>query len=43
MPNAQGILDAKDRKQVSGIEYINIRDINIDLLLDCTQEALILD
>jgi len=43
LSNAQGILDAKGRKQVSGIEYRSVRDIKIEVLLECIQEALLLD
>ena len=43
LSNSQGILDSKDRKQVSGIEYQSVKDIDFDLLLEVIQEALMLD
>lgn len=43
LSNAQGILDAKDRKQVSGIEYFSEQEIDMNLLLEVIQEALMLD
>ena len=43
LSNDQGILMAKDRKQVRGIEYHDLSAINQDLLLEVIQEAILLD
>ena len=43
LSNAQGLLDFKDRKQVAGIAFYQMEDIQEDLLLELLQEALLLD
>ncbi len=43
LSNEQGILDFKDRKQVSSIELLTIDDIPHDALYEILQEALLLD
>ncbi len=43
LSNASGILDAKGRKQVYGIEFSNIKEINIEKITEILMEALILD
>ena len=43
MSNHDGKLDAKKRKQISGISFYDILDINPDPVLDHFHEALILD
>lgn len=43
LSNDQGILLAKDRKQIMGIEYFDIKEIDDNLLLEIIQEALLLD
>lgn len=43
LSNAQGILDFKDRTQVSGIEWGNVSEIQEELVYEIIQEALLLD
>jgi hypothetical protein len=43
LSNTQGILASKGRKQVYGITYFKIDDIEEESLLEIIQEALILD
>lgn len=43
LSNAQGILDFKDRTQVSGIEWGSVAEIQEALLHEIIQEALLLD
>ena len=43
LSNAQGILDAKDRKQVYGIELDKVENIPEALIMEVIQEALLLD
>lgn len=43
LSNEQGVLDARGRKQVAGIIFETIEDIQIEPLLEIIQEALLLD
>jgi len=43
LSNDQNILEARGRTQVKGIQYFNLKEINIIPLLECIQEALLLD
>ena len=43
LSNSQGLLDARDRKQVSGIIFEKVADIPTETLLDILQEAFLLD
>lgn len=43
LSNDQGILLAKDREQIMGIDYFDVSEIDEELLLDVIQEALLLD
>ena len=43
LSNAQGLLEAKERKQVRGITFKQVKDIPRDALWEIMQEALILD
>ena len=43
LSNEQGLLDAKNRKQVSGIDFFSIKDIPLETLNEIIQEALVLD
>lgn len=43
LSNAQGLLDAKGRKQVSGITFASVADIDEVLVLEVFAEALLLD
>ncbi len=43
LSNAQGILDFRDRKQVSGIVLSSLKDCPMDLINEVLQEAILLD
>lgn len=43
LSNAQGILEARDRKQVMGIIFHHVSEIEEDLIREIFMEALILD
>lgn len=43
LSNEQGLLDAKDRKQVMGITFERVKDIPVETLIEVIQEALVLD
>ncbi|MEL6670636.1 MAG: DUF1801 domain-containing protein [Bacteroidota bacterium] len=43
LSNEQGLLDKKDRKQVSGITIYRTEDMPAEAILEVFQEALILD
>lgn len=43
LSNEQGILNSKGRKQVSGIEIFDVKEINEEILNEILQEAFILD
>ncbi|SMD34147.1 hypothetical protein SAMN04488029_1870 [Reichenbachiella faecimaris] len=43
LSNENGLLDFKKRKQVAGITYSSLEDINLTHLIPVIQEALILD
>lgn len=43
LSNAQGILEAKDRKQVCGISIKHVNDIPLEALMEIIQEAILLD
>ncbi len=43
LSNSQGLLDAKGRKQVAGIELAQVADIPLEALQEIIQEALLLD
>lgn len=43
LSNEQGLLQAKGRKQVYGVTFYSVRDIDEDLVAEVFQEALILD
>lgn len=43
LSNEQGLLDARDRKQVAGVIFSKVSDIPTDVLYEIFQEALLLD
>ncbi|MEL6943282.1 MAG: DUF1801 domain-containing protein [Bacteroidota bacterium] len=43
LSNAQGILESKGRKQVSGITFSTLKEISEETLLEVLQEAIVLD
>ena len=43
LSNEQGLLEAKGRKQVSGISFSKVADIPVDTLMEVIQEAIWLD
>jgi len=43
LSNDQGLLQKKGRKQVAGIDFFKVKDINMKILNEIIQEALILD
>ncbi|MEL6593493.1 MAG: DUF1801 domain-containing protein [Bacteroidota bacterium] len=43
LSNAQGLLEARGRKQVSGIIFTNVSEIQTDLIREILHEAIILD
>jgi len=43
LSNDQNILNHKDRKQVSGVEFENLQEIRKSLIMDVIQEAILLD
>ncbi|MCF8366383.1 MAG: DUF1801 domain-containing protein [Bacteroidales bacterium] len=43
LSNSQGLLEAKGRKQVSGITFYNLSEIPVNAVQEILQEALILD
>lgn len=43
LSNVQGLLDSKDRKQVSGIEFQSLADIPQTEVYEIIQEAILLD
>lgn len=43
LSNEQGLLDFKERKQVAGITFTKVGDIQDDVLHEIFQEALLLD
>lgn len=43
LSNAQGLLDPKDRKQVAGITYSEVSEIEEEVLLEIILEAIMLD
>ena len=43
LSNANGLLDAKGRSQVMGVEYSKVDEINEEALVEIIQEALMLD
>jgi hypothetical protein len=43
LSNVQGLLDFKGRKQVAGITFYQLKDIQEDLLFELLQEAFLLD
>lgn len=43
LSNEQGLLDFKNRKQVAGIAFAKVGDINENILHEIFQEALLLD
>ncbi|MEL7339056.1 MAG: DUF1801 domain-containing protein [Bacteroidota bacterium] len=43
LSNVQGILEARGRKQVSGIIYTKVSEIKVDLIREILHEAIILD
>ena len=43
LSNEQALLNSKDRKLVSGIDFYSIQQINIQLVDEIIQEAIILD
>ncbi len=43
LSNEQGLLESKDRKQVSSVEYATVREIPKDTIREIINEALLLD
>lgn len=43
MSNENGLLDFKDRKQVAGVSYYDVKEIDETTLLPVLEEALLLD
>ncbi len=43
LANEQGLLEAKGRKQVSGITFRELADIPLEVMYETLQEALVLD
>ncbi|MCA6364120.1 MAG: DUF1801 domain-containing protein [Bacteroidetes bacterium] len=43
LSNEQGLLDFRNRKQVAGIIFRELRDINLNVLHEVIQEAILLD
>lgn len=43
LSNIQGILNPENRKQVAGVIFHNIEDINLKVLNEVLQEAILLD
>ena len=43
MSNANGLLDFRGRSQVAGVIYQSIKAVKIEPLVECLQEALLLD
>lgn len=43
LSNENGFLDFKDRRQVAGIIYYNIKEINEEPLIEVLEEAFLLD
>ena len=43
LSNVQGLLDAKGRKQVMGIDIMNLSDLPLQTSLEILQEAILLD